>query len=177
VGLGVVGVPFPTAYETAVTYGNTEVADLLMAAGAQTSSLDPTRQFVAACLRADHPTVRRLLADDPGLAERAHNAPGVPEPVHVAIVLGRPEVVALAVTLGFPIDEDWCGWGPPLHTAALSGQLDIVRLLVELGADPTVEAPNDSGAEFIPQDRTALGWARYNDHHDVVAYLSNLTSD
>ena len=170
-------VPFPTAYETAVMHGNTEVADLLTAAGARTSTLDPTREFVAACLRTDRLTVRRLLAADPGLAERAaRGAPGVPEPVHVAIALGRPEAVALAVSLGFPIDEDWCGWGPPLHTAALSGQLDIVRLLVELGADPTAEAPSDSRAEFIPQDRTATGWARYNQHHEVVAYLSNLTS-
>ncbi|HEV2782195.1 MAG TPA: hypothetical protein VGX25_22620 [Actinophytocola sp.] len=118
-----------------------------------------------------------LLAADAGLAERARNASGVPEPVHLAVALGRARAVALLASLGFPIDEDRCGWGPPPRTAALTGQLDIVRLLVELGADPTAEAPDgaDPPAEPVPHDRTPLGWARYHHHEEVIAYLAGLS--
>lgn len=114
------------------------------------------------------------LAADPGLADQARAASGVPEPLHLAVALGRPEAVALLAGLGFPLNEDWCGWGTPLHTAALTGRLDIVRLLVDLGADPTIECPDDTdpAAAFVRHDRTPLGWARYNRHHEVVTYLT-----
>lgn len=162
------------AYKLAAVCGNTEVVDLLARAGAKPPSLEPIHEFVSACLRADRPAVKRLLTADPSLAERALNGEAGPEPLHLAIALGRPEAVAVLVSLGFPVNGDWCGWGTPLHTAALSGQLDIVRHLVEHGADTAALCPDDDDptAEFIPHDRTPLGWARYNHHHEVVAYLS-----
>jgi Ankyrin repeats (3 copies) len=169
--------PGHPAYKLAVVCGNTEIVDLLTRAGANAEPPDQTHQFIAACQRADRAAVHRLLAADPSLVERAASPPCGPEPLHLAVALNRPEAVALMASLGFPINEDWCGWGPPLHTAALAGHLDIVRLLVELGADPTAKAPddNDPSAEFIQYDRTPLGWARYHQHDEVVAYLTRRT--
>ena len=165
----------PTAYDLAVRNGNTEIADLLASAGARTLPLDPTDELVAACLRADRPTVDRLLTADPGLAARVVAA--WPDrgmrysPLHYAACFNRPEAVGLLATVGFPVN----GSRPsPLHVAALCGQFDIVKLLIELGADPDVEAidadaPDRSG----PPDPTPLGWARYNNQHAVVAYLTS----
>lgn len=160
--------PCQTAYEYAVVCGNTEIVDLLTQAGAQTPPLDPTYQLVAACLRADRPAVDRLLADDPGLAERTLRVAWWPEPVHQAGLLNRPEAVKLLVSLGFSVND---GKPSPLHTAALAGHLDVVRLLVELGADPAAEAAVDTPGQ---ESRTPLDWARYNHQHEVVAYLAGL---
>lgn len=168
-GGGLLGDPCQTAYEFAVVGGNTEIVDLLTQAGA--APLDPTYQLIAACLRVDRPAVRRLLAADPTLAERTLSTPWFPEPLLQAVALDRPEAVALLVSLGFPVNDPRAS---PLHLAALTGHLHIVQLLVELGADPTLTVTDDMQAG--PTDRTPLGWARYNDQHEVVAYLTRLIS-
>jgi ankyrin repeat protein len=160
-----------TAYELAVVGGNTEIVDLLTQAGAQTPPLDPIHQLIVACQRADRPAVHRLLAADTGLAQRAINTPWYPEPLAQAVAFNRPEAVALLVWLGFPINDRQRS---PLHLAAMVGHLNIVQLLVELGADPTAEAGDNTSPR--PSDRTPLGFARYNHQHEVVAYLTRLTS-
>ena len=157
-----------TAHDLAVLAGNTEVADLLAAAGARRRPRNAVDQFVAACLRADRATAERLLAADPALVERAGGT-AWPTPLHQAAVLHRPDAVRLLVSVGFPVD-DRRGW--PLHTAAVCGRLDIVKLLIELGGDPGVPSVDDSPGQFAPPDSTALGWARYSGQHDVVAYLA-----
>jgi ankyrin repeat protein len=162
-----------TAYELAVVGGNPEVVELLVRAGAKAAPLDPTYLLVGACLRADRPAVHRLLAADPGLAERAVSTPWWPEPLSQAALLGRRDAVALLVSVGFPVNDK----AAPLHTAALAGHLEVVKLLVELGADATFEAATGPTGQLTPVDRTALGWARYNHQHEVAAYLTGLTSD
>ncbi|RSM80981.1 ankyrin repeat domain-containing protein [Kibdelosporangium aridum] len=156
-----------TAYEIAMVGGNTEIVDLLIRAGAQATPLAKTYQLVGACLRVDRPAVDRLLADDPDLVQRAMTIPWWPHPLHHAAALGRLEAVALLVSLGFEVEKRLAS---PLHTAALFGHIDVVRLLVELGADPTAEATDDNTTG------TPLSWARYNHQHEVVAYLTHLTS-
>jgi hypothetical protein len=166
----------PTAYDLAVLNGNTEIADLLAAAGARTRPLEPADELVAACLHADRPTVDRLLTADPGLAARA--VASRPDrgirygPLHYAACFNRPEAVRLLVAVGFPVHG---GRPSPLHAAALCGHLDIVKLLIELGADPTVEATDpDTPGKSGPPDPTPLGRAQYNNQHTVVAYLTSL---
>lgn len=166
----------PTAYEVAVLNGNTEIADLLAAAGARTRPLEPTDELIAACLRADRPTVERLLTADPGLAARAvasrPDSGMWSSPLHHAAYLNRPEAVRLLAAVGFPVNGSR---ESPLHVAALCGHLDIVKLLVELGADPTVEAIDpDTPGRSGPPNPTPLGWAQYNNQHAVVAYLTSL---
>jgi len=165
----------PTAYDLAVLNGNTDIADMLAAAGARTRPLEPTDELVAACLRADRPTVQRLLTACPGLAARAVASrpdSGIwSSPLHHAAYLNRPEAVRLLAAVGFPVNGSRQS---PLHVAALCGHLDIVKLLIELGGDPDVEAidpdtPDRSG----PPNPTPLGWAQYTNQHAVVAYLTS----
>jgi hypothetical protein len=161
-----------TPYEHAVVNGNPEIVDLLIQAGATATPLDPTFHLVGACQRGDHAEVRRLLAGDPNLAERALNTPWWPHPLHQAAALNRPEAVKLLVSVGFPVNERK---GSALHVAALLGQLEIVKLLVELDADPAAEAIEDNPGGFVPGgDRTPVGWARYFGHREVIAYLTGL---
>jgi ankyrin repeat protein len=77
----------------------------------------------------------------------------------------------MLVTIGFPVNGSR---ESPLHIAALCGHLDMVKLLVELGADPTVEAIDpDTPGQFGPPNPTPLGLAKYTNQHAVVAYLTS----
>jgi hypothetical protein len=151
--------PRRTAHDQAVLNGNVEVADLLVAAGAEPGVLDPGDQLIAACMRGDRSTVDRLAAAAPQRTV---------EPLLEAAILDRPDAIRLFVGLGFPVNDRR---GSPLHVAALLGHLPLVRLLVELGADPTAEAVDDTPGYFAPPDRTPLGWALYNHQEEVAAFL------
>jgi hypothetical protein len=173
---------FPSTHDLAVLNGNNELAGLLAAAGARTRPLAATEELVAACLRADRPAVERLLTADPGLAARAvATRPDsgtwasdrvAANPVNRAAYVNRPEAVRLLAAIGFPLTDSRMS---PLHVAALCGHLDVVKLLMELGADPTVEAIDpDTPGRSGPPDPTPLGWARYNNQAAVVAYLTSV---
>ena len=157
--------PYRTAHDLAVIAGNTEIADLLAAAGATARPLDPTDQLVAACMRADRASVERLLAADPGLAERVDV--NWLQPMHRAALLDRPDAIVVGASVGFPLNEAGrCTWPRCI------GNLEVVKTLIRLGADPTAEAV-DGGTpgQFALDDRTPLGWARYNNQHEVVEFL------
>ena len=159
--------PPHTTHDLAVIYGNTDVADLLVAAGATPRPLDPADQLVAACMRADRVTVERLLAADPGLAERVDVE--WLQPMHRAAFLNRPDAILVGASAGIPIDDER---GGPLHVAALFGHLEVVKTLIRLGADPTTAAnTGDTPGQFAPDDPTPLGWARYNHQYEVVEFL------
>ncbi|GIJ64398.1 ankyrin repeat domain-containing protein [Virgisporangium aurantiacum] len=151
-----------TAHELAVLLGNTEIADLLAAAGAAPVPLNPMEAFVAACMRADHNTVQRLTGEDPTLARRVIAT--LPELIIRAAELNRPDTVRLMTAVGFDVNTR--RRVTPLHTAAHDGHLDLARVLIELGADPTIR-----DTEF---NSTPLGWAQHGHQHDVAAYLSGL---
>jgi len=167
-----------TAHDMAVLAGNADIAERLAAVGARVRPLEPVDQLLAACMRADHTEVQRLLTGDQGLAQRAVGTqwavPFAPNPLHFAALFGRADAVRLLASVGFPVNDRRLS---PLHVAALAGHLDLVRLLVELGSDPTAEAVDDeTPGQFSPPDRTPLGWARYNRQDHVVAYLSGITA-
>jgi ankyrin repeat protein len=152
--------PRRTPHDMAVLNGNVEIAELLVAAGAQPGALDPGDQLIAACMRGDVSTVDRL---------RDAAGKRTADTVIEAVMLDRPDAIRLLVGLGFPVNDDR---GSPLHVAALLGNLSFVRLLVELGADPSAETVDDTPGQFAPPDRTPLGWAAYNHQDEVVAYLT-----
>jgi hypothetical protein len=77
-----------TAHDLAVLGGHTEVAEMLVAAGARPSRLDPVDVLMSACMRADRPAVRRLLAEDATLAE--------------LIIAREPSLLELAAWQGRP---------------------------------------------------------------------------
>jgi ankyrin repeat protein len=55
-----------------------------------------------------------------------------------------------------------------LHNAAGGGDLDMVQLLIALGADPALRD--------YPFHSTPIGWARYGQHENVVAYLAQFAT-
>jgi ankyrin repeat protein len=114
-------------------------------------------------MRPDPSEARRLLADDPGLAPQLVDA--CPDLVASAVELHRIDAVRLLVDIGFDLNPT--DGRTPLHAAAFHGDLVLVRALVDLGADPSIADPDHHS--------TPLGWARYNQQHDVAAYLANLT--
>jgi ankyrin repeat protein len=152
-----------TAHQLAVIYGNTEIATVLERAGATPLALSPVDRLRAACMRPDPTEAGRLLGDDPALAQRLIDA--CPDLLTSAVELHRVDAVRLLVEIGFDINPT--DRRTPLHEAAFHGHLELVRALIDLGADPTIADPDHHS--------TPLGWAKYNQQHDVAAYLANLT--
>lgn len=152
-----------TALDVAEFNGHAEVAALLRAAGATPGSLDAVQSFLATCLRADHAQVEQQRRADPGIVAQALQRE--PHAIVRATGTGRGEAVRLLAGLGFDVNA--VGRISALHQAAWDGDLALVRLLLELGADPSCPDP--------AHHSTPLGWARYNQQHEVVAYLEPLT--
>ncbi len=151
-----------TPYEGAVLHGNRAIAELLAAAGADATTLDPLTVFVGTCLVGDRGAVDAALAADAhllGLALEARD-----DLVARAVELGRSDAVRLLVDLGFDINIR--RRTTALHEAAARGDLDLTKLLVQLGADPGIV-----DAEW---DSPPAGWARHGGHTDVADYLDGL---
>lgn len=55
----------------------------------------------------------------------------------------------------------------PLIHAATKGSLDLVQLILERGADPWIKDPSG---------RTALDWARYEQHIEVAKVLEPIST-
>jgi ankyrin repeat protein len=154
-----------TAYALAVLSGNTDCAELLRAAGANTDTLDRVEHFLGLCLAGDGPAVARHLADDPSVVPQA--LAREPHAIARAVEVGRGEAVRLLAGLGFDVNS--VRRTTALHEAAWRGNLELVILLLELGADP---ATLDTAFQATP-----LGWARHNQQHAVAEYLAPLTPD
>jgi hypothetical protein len=143
-----------TAYQIALRDGNTDVADLLRAAGADPADPDRSLEFLGACASGDRAAVRRLLDDDPALAVRAVAAR--PHQIVTAARQGRTAAVALMLEVGFDVNAREVPHPhqqTALHVAAWNGDAATVRCLVEHGADLTVR-----DATFAA---TPLGWAEH----------------
>ena len=154
-----------SAYEMAEAAGNREIAELLLAAGAQYRQLEPVERFVAACMRADRAEVEVLRTDElVRLAEHDH------APLTWAAELGRRDAVRLMLDVGFDINTlaDRAALmrgagGTALHAAAGNGNVELVRDLLAWGADPTILDP--------AYNSTAQGWAAYAGHQPIVDLL------
>jgi hypothetical protein len=70
-GFWLTGAERRTAYQRAVLGGNTEIAELLLAAGARQTALDPAHEFISACLSVDRHRVDALIASDPTVLQQA----------------------------------------------------------------------------------------------------------
>ncbi len=149
-------------YEGAVLHGHLAIAELLAAAGADTSTVDPSMVFVGACLAGDRRAVDAALATDPRLLQSALEQRD--DLVARAAELGRGGAVRLLVDLGFDINVRHRTTA--LHEAAQHGDLPLAMLLVELGADPDIV-----DTEW---DSPPAGWARHGGHTEVADYLDQL---
>ena len=150
-------------YEGAVLHGNLAIAELLAAAGADTSTVDALTVFVGACLAGDRRATDAKLAADPRLLQSALEQRG--DLVARAAELGRGDAIRLLVDLGFDVNARHRTTA--LHEAAQHGNLQLAKLLVELGADPSVV-----DTEW---DSPPAGWARHAGHTNVADYLDGLS--
>lgn len=150
-------------YELAEAAGNREIAEVLLAAGAEQRELYPVERFVGACLRADRDEAQTLRTDDlVRHAQRDH------APLARAARLGRDDAVRLMLDIGFDIDAVGgegrsTAAGTALHAAALDGNVALVRELLARGANPTILDP-----EF---NSTPRGWAEFVDQQQIVEIL------
>jgi ankyrin repeat protein len=149
-----------TAYELAALNGNTEIMELLGAAGANVSTLDLVEAFLSACLSGEQAEVTRQLAADATLLPRALARD--PHAIMRAVEIERPAAVRLLAGLGFDVNA--LHRTTALHEAAWRGNLELVALLLELGADPMLR---DTAFGATPE-----GWAQHNQQHAVAGYLA-----
>ena len=152
-----------TAYQRAVLAGNTETAELLLAAGARRTALDPAQEFISACLSADRHRVDEMVTADPTVVRHAIAAE--PAAILRAAELRRPDAIRLLAELGFDVNA--VQRISALHEAASTGGLAMVELLLSLGADP-----NQRDCSF---DSTPLGWAEHGHHQQIIDRLTPVT--
>jgi ankyrin repeat protein len=144
-----------TPYALAVRTGNVAAAELLRERGADVSLPTPADELLGACMAADGPRARALLAEHPGLVGEL-DAEGR-QAMALAAEEKRVEALRLMFALGF--DPTWEGaWGgTPLHHAAWHGDVAVTRLLLSLGSPVNVR---DSQYGSSP-----VGWAGHGSTH------------
>ncbi len=153
-------VPEGTALAHALYFGNVEVAEILLAAGAR------VRSVVEAAGTGD---LRDFLDGEMSPAESAGA-------IRAAAVCERLPVIDRLLAAGIDIHAQTDG-ATPLHWTAWHGKSAATRHLVARGADPTRREPAHDG--------TPLDWCRYRHarlhqpspgHQAVERYLESLAS-
>ena len=110
---------------------------------------DPARDLaLQAASQGDAEAMRRLIAQDPGLANARQCAPdatigrlmawrtsgGTPSVLHVAARQGHDALVGQLLAAGAAVDAPDADGTTPLHVAAQYGHDEVVRVLLEAGA-------------------------------------------
>lgn len=154
-----------TPLHSAAARQRTDVADVLMAAGATVdahiaAALGMTDRLMA-MLEAD-PSLRDLRT-----AEFCATGGGG-TPLHAAAQQGQTGIVRRLVDMGADVDARAIGGITPLHYAAASDRLETVRLLLALGADPHAR---DAVYDGTPRD-----WAEFQRKPRMVAFLDSVVN-
>lgn len=149
-------------HTSAVLHGHTQTATLLANAGAQIEELKGHEAFQAACLRMDTELVRGLAQRHPEYLQQG-------AALVTAARFGRAEVVELLLDLGTPPDVAGFDGERALHAATWPDSVPVARLLIERGAGID---PGDRAHQATP-----LSWAIYLGKHQMIDYLSTLSSD
>lgn len=160
-----------TPVELAWLNGDTEIADHLLAQGAEPPAPDPVRELIAAAFRTDRSTVERIRRDHPAAVAEARRArPGL---MVWAATQAPTGTTTLLAELGFDVNAYGRGdapveepWETALHQSAANGNVELTRRLLELGADPTLR-----DRRF---DATPLDWARHLHQPATAAILAEL---
>lgn len=146
-------------YEMAELWGLAGMTDLLRRYGAIAvpRTLEPDLAFRAACLRLDRSAALALLEDRPELL-RSHGA------MFEAAKRDRPDVIALLLDLGVPLEIEDRHKTRALHHAAASNALRAAACLIERGAEID---PRETNWNAPP-----IGWAAHGDKLEVLELLS-----
>jgi hypothetical protein len=158
-----------TPAEAAALAGCPELADWLVAQGAQRPAAEGADGLIAAILADDRASVARLRQHAPEARDQR------PALIVWAAARRKRAAIPLLAELGFdvnalgrtdiPMEQ---AWETALHQAAAHGDVELGRLLLDLGADPAIE-----DARF---GSTPLGWARHFGQPAMIALLEPLTS-
>jgi ankyrin repeat protein len=151
--------PTRTLYDMAVTFGQTEMARLLLKYGANAVAPDltPDEAFIAACMRLDRAATAAMVQDHPEYL-RSHRA------MFEAARRDRPDVIALLLDLGVPLEIADESNARALHHAAGNNALRAARFLIERGAEVD---PRETSYNARP-----IGWAAHGDHVEMLDFLS-----
>jgi len=162
-----------TPWESAMRMGQDDVAAYLVEHGAKPVELPIEERFAIACINGRGDEARAIIAGDPDIVQRIGFHRRI-ELLHRAVEARRLGGIRLMSDLGFELSEktehDNAGLNlgaTALHNAAWIGDVAMVKLLLERGADPNVRDPN--------YHATPLGWAEYNEQHEVAELLRAVT--
>ena len=151
-------------YELALVEGLPELAELLARYGAtrSTPALDEHERFVQACIRLEREEAHRLVRAHPEYLQS-------PAVMYEAARRDRPDVLALLLDLGVPLEiQDRTG-KRALHEAAWSNALRAATFLLDRGAEIDARESTYGG--------TPIGWAAHGDRTEMVELLSRHSRD
>jgi len=123
-----------SAYALAVQSGQSDVAALLTARGANTRLSDVDR-FIGACQSADTGDLERLLADAPEIAASSETESLMTE----LAMEHHTGAVRVLLAAGVPVNARGGHGATALHWACWKGYGDLAKLLLDHGASLTVE--------------------------------------
>jgi uncharacterized protein len=151
----------PIVRDAAVA-GRQDLVGLLVAHGAEQPRLNHKEQFLAAAMRGDAETVRRLAQEHPDVLRD-------PAAMFAAAAGDRTDVAELLLDLGTSPDVGDNEGCRALHCTTHSGAVGVARLLIARGAeiDP-VECRHHS---------TPLGHANYQGRPEMIAVIAPVSRD
>jgi len=154
--------PQGSLYEMAIRAGFTDFAELLAKYGAvrSTPRLSGEDAFVYSCLQLDRPAIEAAIAAHPEYL-RSTRA------IFEAAERDRPDVIALLIDLGVPVDIRDGKNTSALHHAAGANALRAAAFLIERGVDIDPRENNWGG--------TPMGWAIHGDRREMMDFLSRRT--
>jgi ankyrin repeat protein len=148
-----------TPYSIAVRTGNTPVADVLVAYGANVSGVTPADEIIGACRRVDREKARSILRAFPDVLKTIDAE--THELLADAAKNNNVPAVRLMLELGFDPGALAERGATPLHLASWHGYSTMVRLLLEFHAPVDVL---DSVYRESP-----LAWAVHGSKHNPYA--------
>lgn len=156
--------PKGSLYQLAVAEDLPEIAELLARHGASRAApvLGEPERFLHACLRLERGEAQRLLRLHPDYLHSPHA-------MFEAAKRDRPDVLALLLDLGFPLEiQDRTG-KRALHEAAFANALRAAAFLIERGAEIDPRESTYGG--------TPMSWAAHGDHAAMLALLAPHSRD
>jgi ankyrin repeat protein len=146
-----------TALHWAAERGDTELAEMLIVAGANVEAgtrLGAYTPLHLASRNGHAAVVRALLAANADPDKRTTNS-GV-APIHLAAASPNPETVRVLLDAGADVNATEGSWDQtPLVFAAAANRVDIIRMLLDAGADPSITSRTVDVVESEQADKAA----------------------
>jgi ankyrin repeat protein len=154
--------PQGSLYESALSAGYTDFADLLAKYGAVRTPprLSGEDAFISSCLRLDRSSVEAAIAANPEYLRS-------PRAIFEAAECDRPDVIALLLDVGVAADIRDARNTSALHHAAGRNAVRAAAFLIDRGVEIDPRETNWGG--------TPMGWAAHGDRREMMDFLSGYT--